>query len=497
MNYITCTFLIWVNILGIQCRNEVCEKNSQCTTEGEICRNGKCDCDTISYYNETRSQCLPYVTEYMAYCQESEQCVWIGTNSECNKNLCVCEKNYRWIQGKCQRFVNKGEPCKSDLECYNGYDMLSMRCSEDNICVCNYNYYDRGDDCRPESELNDEDCALDFDCSRNPSQNRHCDLGSCKQKPQKTVNILKFLRKNEKHSPWHASDLKCSFDDDCKDMANSECDVSLGICRCKSNTYLFEGNCLPGLGACDSTDSCSYANSMCFKGTCVCSPGYFIKDGKCHPELGMIDTSLKNGSDCIIKPGKLVDSACYCKSYWFNDRSNRNCIKTTLQQTRSCLTSDWCNAMGEYSICNSTTNTCQCSSFANLNETSFYCSNFTDIPSDEGFCLRDSDCSLHERCTDEKCECVENFSKRGEACLPDIGGSCGITGCSHIENSKCRGGVCLCIPSYIGTKDKCLRGEKNTYFEASFDFYVFIYSRHCSFSQKINTFIHMYCEYQM
>lgn len=87
--------------------------------------------------------------KYKGYCQTTKQCEWLGDNSECIESRCVCKKNYRWFQGKCSPYAKKGEKCQPKIDCYNGYDYLSLKCDDNTQeCVCNDGYYDRGPDCR-------------------------------------------------------------------------------------------------------------------------------------------------------------------------------------------------------------------------------------------------------------------------------------------------------------------------------------------------------------
>lgn len=108
-----------------------------------------------------------------------------------------------------------------------------------------------------------------------------------------------------------------------------------------------------------------------------------------------------------------------------------------IETTLNCLTNEWCSAMGPHSFCNSTSNTCQCSSIAKFNETSYYC----DLVSTESgkfsyhkyifdkkyrhlfiflvTCLKDIDCNINERCLDEECVCSEKFLRNNDnVCIP-------------------------------------------------------------------------------
>ncbi|CAH1153780.1 unnamed protein product [Phaedon cochleariae] len=441
-----------------------CNKNSDCATKNAICIDGQCTCDNISYNG---TGCLPYVTMYKEYCEEQKQCEWLGHNSDCIENHCICRENYLWYQGSCQPSAEKGTSCKSNTDCNSPHDILSLQCDSDkSSCVCADDYYDRKYDCRKKSSEGNA-CALDIDCQ---SPTLTCTLGICSVIKQ-TVEQSSY---NFEYSPSGLTkpikitnglaNITCTFDNDCQDIANSFCDPASGTCSCDKNTqYIYKGNCLPGLGSCQEAMDCgSWKNSICFKNTCVCSQGFFLHEGKCIAELGMPDPSLKSDKDCVVKPGQLVkrgkDSACFCKNYWSNDDTNRKCIKTMIQDVSSCLSNEWCEAMGPYSYCDSKTEKCRCSSFATLDKSSYYCVKKDDA---KGGCLRDSNCKLNEECIDEKCQCIQNYSRYGSVCLPDIGGSCDNKFCSHIANSGCSQGVCQCFPAYIGLNKGCFKAVEN------------------------------------
>lgn len=89
------------------------------------------------------------VVKYQGYCEINEQCEWVGGNSTCSKSRCICNEHYRWFQGKCRPYVDKGGKCGPQIDCYNGYDYHSLKCDDKKqVCVCNDGYYDRGQDCR-------------------------------------------------------------------------------------------------------------------------------------------------------------------------------------------------------------------------------------------------------------------------------------------------------------------------------------------------------------
>ncbi|XP_018578875.1 prion-like-(Q/N-rich) domain-bearing protein 25 isoform X2 [Anoplophora glabripennis] len=446
--------LIFKSTLALE---EECTKNSDCTTTNSVCIGNKCTCDDLSYHSASR--CLPYATEYSASCYENEQCDWLGDNSECIHNRCVCSENFKWYKGKCRKYADKGEACDAYDACYNGYDMLSLTCSK-GVCVCSSEeYYDRGYDCRKSSKERG-DCALTLDCQ---SPTLGCTRGKCTSTNSSSEQHFGIL--NQQFQPvqgliYGKGAISCETDGDCVDMANSLCDISNKTCKCNENThYLYNGNCVQGLSHCDDASDCTdISNAICYKHSCVCQQGFFSNAKECVAELGMQDphNNYTADSDCPIKPGQLVNSACYCKDYWFNDASNRNCIKSMSEPARSCVVNEWCTAMGPYSYCDSASNTCQCSSGATFNEETYYCEPKTNNTVD---CLRDTECDINERCVDEKCECSENFSRGNDTtCVPNIGASCAsATSCSHMKNAHCVGGACRCGNDYVGKETKCLK----------------------------------------
>jgi hypothetical protein len=87
------------------------------------------------------------VTEYNGECTESTQCEWLGPNSEC-KYVCRCQTGYRWFGGNCIKYGGLGQECSEDLDCFDGYSLQSLSCT-DKKCVCAEGYYSRGEtDCR-------------------------------------------------------------------------------------------------------------------------------------------------------------------------------------------------------------------------------------------------------------------------------------------------------------------------------------------------------------
>lgn len=108
----------------------------------------------------------------------------------------------RWYQGKCQQIAKKDQSCDANVICLDQSDPLALTCGDHKVCQCSEGYYDRGEDCRLKSELNngkdigrvyDDDlmfylcisaCAISYDCF--PTTNdlgvevySHCELGKC------------------------------------------------------------------------------------------------------------------------------------------------------------------------------------------------------------------------------------------------------------------------------------------------------------------------------
>ncbi|KAJ8972801.1 hypothetical protein NQ317_014858 [Molorchus minor] len=297
-----------------------------------------------------------------------------------------------------------------------------------------------------------------------------CTLGKCVKNNSTTqsFSIGKTIDVKEEYTPRIITEVSvlCKSDDDCRDVANSLCDISNGTCGCNAEThYLYQGNCVAGIKECTTSNDCTGSNMMCFKNTsCICKQGFFLKDKQCIAELGVKDSNVSytEDGDCPIKPGKLVNSTCYCRDYWFSDDAARNCIKTMIQTTQTCLTNEWCYAMGPYAFCNSTTGQCACAEYASFNQSTYYCDKVEEPSSD--ICFSDNDCNLNEVCLDEKCGCLDNFKKnKDNICLPNVDASCLNTGCSHIGNSSCVGGICKCNDNYIGKEDGCLRMAEELY----------------------------------
>ncbi|XP_056635166.1 tenascin-like [Diorhabda sublineata] len=444
---------------GILC--ESCENNWNCSGNA-ICKNGECNCDTISYWSMEREKCMPYVTEYKGYCVENDQCEWLGDNAECSKNICDCKENFTWFEGKCKKYANIGDYCDESIMCYDQINHRVMHCDDKNKCTCSDGYYNRGSDCR--KKVDDGSCAINYDCNQSPYSSQICVLSKCVEKtdPQKSLHSSKELvntQHEKKYVAGSSGDINCTSDIDCRNMANSVCDANTNTCRCKNSYFLEEGNCLPGFAVCKANDTCSSAlpNSYCFHGVCVCLQGYFYSENMCIPEIG-IPINTTNDEDCKIKASILQDGACYCIKFWFADEYNRKCIKSTVQDNQRCVNDYWCNAMGPYSFCNSS-GLCQCSSFAQLDEETFYCEKVGNIPNDT--CVRDTSCGYNRRCQNEQCVCKEKFSEVEGHCLPDLGGPCDVNDCSHIENASCFDSICSCNMNYTSYNNQCLSSAES------------------------------------
>lgn len=261
------------------------------------------------------------------------------------------------------------------------------------------------------------ECAITKDCFPTcdeyevPDKFSHCELGVCiEDKSSHTFNDSS----NEcdpLYKPITTYYLN-SVTNNCPDLALTE--FTQQQCQNCSRTVFFENS------------------------TCVCAPGYFLLNEQCVAELGVLDTtrSYVSDSDCPIKPGKVVDGVCYCKDYWFQSDTNRECKKSTIKQlnqkleinnilflatlqfTMNCMDNDWCKALGSYAYCNATDH-CECVSQAVLNETTFYC----DLRNDSDLsqiCLSDADCPLYETCQNQNCQCTEGFFRPNDTalCLP-------------------------------------------------------------------------------
>ncbi|XP_050315678.1 EGF-like domain-containing protein comC [Anthonomus grandis grandis] len=419
-------WIVLIHFSGINAINETCTNNENCTvSEKSVCIDNVCSCDALYTFNSELNKCVKYSTEFGSICTDVNECsLFLGNNSACTHNVCVCKEGYTWYQGKCQQYATKGDKCSSDKICLDHSNPLSLKCSKNGVCVCNDDYYDRGQDCRKKGQVNGE-CAISMDCSATMA-NSYCGLGKCIN----NTSLQHLMIDNEFKPVSLKEDLKLD-----NVVLSSLTEIQ---CNDSANTVYFQDE------------------------ICICAPGFFLFNNRCIAELGMMDTTVayQNDSDCPIKPGKLSsDGICYCKEYWFQDETNRECKKTTLEYTRSCMDNDWCKAMGPYAFCNSATGKCECSSISTFNATSFYCNydgtNLTDV------CLSDWECPLYESCKDQKCQCDDGFFKVNESglCLPKIGYSCKVRDCDHIDGAICNSEteVCTCEnTSYVNDEYQCL-----------------------------------------
>ncbi|ERL90264.1 prion-like-(Q/N-rich) domain-bearing protein 25 [Dendroctonus ponderosae] len=403
--------------------NENCVNNSDCVPqEKSVCKNEICTCDSLWYYLDEQGKCVKYATEYGDICYESKQCAdFLGHHAQCVNNVCSCESGFRWYKGQCVKYAKKNEPCDStDTICMDLDNPLALTCGNSSICECSDGFYDRADGCRLKAVVN-ETCAIFNDCFPKTSLfedktiTSHCELGVCVADPGQVITELNNTKNN----------------------------VDLVLDQLQSEDFdIFDDVCLEGNLTAFTEEQCNNCpKTLFFKNSeCICRQGFFLHEGKCIAELGMPDITRTNFnvSDCPIRPGSYSNGACYCRSYWFQDGTNRECTKTTLQYTDNCMTNEWCKAMGNYAYCDSATQKCVCSSQAVFNETSFYC-NLKEDADWTGLCLSDSECALYETCVDEHCQCTEGFYRPSEEslCLPKIGSSCEVRNCSHINHAEC------------------------------------------------------------
>ncbi|XP_030747361.1 prion-like-(Q/N-rich) domain-bearing protein 25 [Sitophilus oryzae] len=434
MHFLIIVFGIYFIGLG-ESINQTYSSDDDCAKDKSMCIDNIRQCDKLSNYSIVEEKCLKYATEYSFTCFEDWQCdKFLGNNAQCKNNKCLCSEGYRWYQGECKKILNKGDTCTDTDLCLDGNDPLALICHE-GLCQCNTEYYDRGLDCRVKYEYSQE-CAINADCVSTDvvsiSKQIYCGLGKCVSgnsvRTTATTNISLFNENRNK-----TSDTTCEKGV-LSNLTKEECDECL-------NTLYF------------------------LNSTCICKQGFFLQDGQCIAELGMPDsnTHYSEDKDCPIKSGKLKDGICYCKNYWFQHYTNRECTKTTLQYTYNCMDNEWCKAMGPYAYCNSANQQCECISQARLNETSFLCQLQPDA-NITGLCLEDTECSLYEQCLDETCQCNDGYFKSNEdsSCLPKINSSCEIYDCSHIKNAKCSTDeTCQCEnDSYATDGEQCL--EKAT-----------------------------------
>ncbi|CAG9772166.1 unnamed protein product [Ceutorhynchus assimilis] len=415
--------------------NETCTEDTNCSAE-EVCEDQVCKCAKLYTYSEEQNKCVKYATEYGSICYMDSQCTpFLGANSACINNICVCNAgNFRWYQGKCQQYASKNDSCTSDSLCMDLKNPLALKCGTGNTCECSDGYYDRGADCRLKSEK-DAECAITMDCFPTMNQYLHCELGKCVE--------------NVKSESWTTDNFTNNY--------------SIGKAFTSNAMVNNDASCPNGVASSMTKDECSQCSNAFFfqDSICICKQGFFLNDGKCIAELGMKSDEIvhyTNDSDCPIKPGKLVDGACYCRDYWFQHSTNRECKKTTLEYTHNCMDNDWCKAMGDYAYCNAETGKCQCSSQAELNETSFYCDKKKDADF-TGLCLSDSECPLYESCIDERCQCDDGFYRldQSDNCLPKIGSSCEVRTCNHIADAKCSNNTCECNSGYVTNGLLCLK----------------------------------------
>ncbi|KAG8034663.1 hypothetical protein G9C98_007739 [Cotesia typhae] len=76
-------------------------------------------------------------------------------------------------------------------------------------------------------------------------------------------------------------DSKCSVEETCKAIRNSECKD--GKCQCLANYKKRDGKCL-GLdqAPCKISEDCFAENATCTNKKCVCSDGFYYENDHCY-----------------------------------------------------------------------------------------------------------------------------------------------------------------------------------------------------------------------
>lgn len=179
----------------------------------------------------------------------------------------MCAENYRWFQGQCRQYVGLGENCTNTVDCYDGYNLLSLTCTDEGTCNCSADYYLRENiDCRKIAKSIGDSCALNSDCSYSLGD-AICSNGQCKSINNYNIHPIPNTIKAEQEQIEPIDLIYCDATDDCSTLLpNSECYANTGTCVCKPGFYLGTNNnqCIAGNLAIGSFQKILYNRACAF-----------------------------------------------------------------------------------------------------------------------------------------------------------------------------------------------------------------------------------------
>ncbi|CAD6995280.1 unnamed protein product [Ceratitis capitata] len=172
-------------------------------------------------------------------------------------------------------------------------------------------------------------------------------------------------------------------------------------------------------------------HSICSHNICFCRSGYYPNNGKCFAELGEIAESADECEHIFDESSK----KCICQNNYFYERSLRSCRKP-IQYTLSCTSNSQCSPFGAAYCPTVIPRRCTCEEYAEYDELRQICVYKQGLGE---YCESDDVCGTvaNALCTNNSCQCKENFLESNNTCVPGVGANCDTDVECGVDNSVC------------------------------------------------------------
>lgn len=429
-----------------------------------MCTNGICVCPPTFIANSLNTKCLPVTNGYGSSCLDNVQCSHsLNGGGVCENDICVCTKGYHYFLGQCWKTAGLGESCKHNANCFVSNDFEAAVCSENKICACSPNYYQREySSCRRESYRPGDPCGIYLDCK---FDNAACSVNRTCEASNAIDNFAVYFYNNNSNEQTTLSKLKLNDGDSCNSNAdcprNAECNES-HKCSCLKGYYSSDKNvCFPEVGGnCKLDSDCIGKNTQCRNGTvCVCKQGFVTSyNGQyCDKMSRNIGWSCLRDEQCgFFGPNAI----CLKKKCWCNEKSHfvekeLYCwIKKHVKE--SCISNEDC---GERETVSCIEKKCQCNSGSHASSDKSTCRK--DSTKVGETCEEKLDCIFDNSFCDmktKKCDCLSGYINQNGSCIPGVGAHCKQTSECKADGSFCVEEKCVCKSNFTSSSDfsKCL-----------------------------------------
>ncbi|XP_074112699.1 uncharacterized protein LOC141536226 isoform X2 [Cotesia typhae] len=254
-----------------------CTRKEDCFVKNSVCNNSFCDCGEEDYYKN--GQCLSRKNGVGSPCICEQICTGLKYGV-CRNDTCECQKNYEVKNGRCAG--KHGQACDFSDDCFANNAMCRNK-----TCDCKDSFFPLGDGC-----------------------------------VKGTINL----------------DSKCSVEETCKAIRNSECKD--GKCQCLANYKKRDGKCL-GLdqAPCKISEDCFAENATCTNKKCVCSDGFYYENDHCYEKAKAVDDACHSQEACKkIKNTECKNGKCQCLPNY--KKRNGNCLgleKAPCETSKDCF----------------------------------------------------------------------------------------------------------------------------------------------------------------